>query len=210
MMRREDLEAFQRANAESAEREARSMRVSVIVTLVGVILGIAVVLALLGGCVAEGDKRLNAQNRGAGEFIEKTAGEPAVKRAGADVRDNADVIAKGICEPETREPYSPKASADARKQAADEHTNPWWVGAGGLLCGLLATAFPILRAVKVGKLLQAVVAGVDKAVEAGAIDKAEVYPIMEEAGGAIVKPDELRETIRRIKEKVRNGRTLPT
>lgn len=94
------------------------------------------IFILLGGCrtPTEGDKRLNNQNIGAGEFVEKTATEPEVKQAGKDVKENSLTLEKSLdLKPAKPESYSPALSKEARKQSEEEHAvSPFMAFLGGL------------------------------------------------------------------------------
>lgn len=94
------------------------------------------IFALLGGCrtPTEGDKRLNNQNIGAGEFVERVATEPEVKQAGKDVKENSLTLEKSLdLKPAKPESYSPALSKEARKQSEEEHAvSPFMAFLGGL------------------------------------------------------------------------------
>lgn len=80
----------------------------------------------LWGCgtltISESDKQLNAQNRAAGELIEKKAADPEIKQAGADVKLNATQLATVIGEPQEKKEYSPVVSGESRKQSKEDHS----------------------------------------------------------------------------------------
>jgi hypothetical protein len=79
---------------------------------------------ILYGCVSEGTKGCNDQNRQAGALIQKDpAAAPETIQAGCDVEANSVAMAKEIGQPKQSLPYTPQNSADLRKQIPE---NPWW------------------------------------------------------------------------------------
>lgn len=127
-------------------------------------------------CYPEHVRDLNHQNREAGAFVAKEAEKPAVKQAGKDVAENSNEVLKTTGEPENPVPYTPEASAEARKRAEEERTEEpaflglvkgvsnaagiGWLGtAAGLAWGVIGT----LGRRKAVQKLTAVYAGVEEA-----------------------------------------------
>jgi hypothetical protein len=104
-------------------------------------IGLTALLILISfgivGCVTpgEGDRQLQDQNWQAGTLIEKDpTAAPATRQAGADVRQNSEVLLQTLGAPKSPVPYTPENSAALRKKAIDEHSS--WPGWGWIIGGL--------------------------------------------------------------------------
>lgn len=127
-------------------------------------------LAFAGCGVTDGAKGANDQNIKAGEILFKNP-DQFVSSMGADVKANAETVAVEIGYPENPEPYSPEASAAARKAAEttlaarEEGKAMLWqiIGAGASLVGLggcvgwLRSALTAAKLLKYGKVVTSVV-----------------------------------------------------
>lgn len=128
---------------------------------------IAGLCLLLAGCVTDGAKALNHQNRGAGEVLFGNP-DPMVSAIGADVRDNAAAVEGEIGSPNQPLPYSHEASLAARRsqEAALAARKAWmdlldWaIGAGAGLIGL-GGVWAWVKKLELGKMLGAVIKGVE-------------------------------------------------
>jgi hypothetical protein len=135
---------------------------------------LAFLCLFLVGCISAGDRKLNEQNYHAGKFVaENSSGE--VKQAGIDIAANSTVIAQGIGAPDVPAgKYTPELSADARKQATQEHEADGWFttllkGAagnlpwGGTVLALFTTVVGLYRKLSLKKAqFVSVVEGIDK------------------------------------------------
>lgn len=110
--------------------------------------GFAALFALVGAtCHGEGDKQVLHQTREAGSFVRQHPGSPPpVKQAGQDVEQNAVVLQGSVGTPAAPQPYSPAASAAARRQAEEEQAKPpeWLSWLGQALMPIAPWAAPVL------------------------------------------------------------------
>lgn len=133
---------------------------------------IACVIGTSVGCatVTEGDRQLVDQIVKASEIvINGVVIGPDAIQAIMDVKKNSEVLQANLGSPKTPAPYSPKASAEAREKAREQHESPWWKVlvsslAGAVLSGgafrFLAPIFPALFAGPVGTTMNALVEGI--------------------------------------------------
>lgn len=127
------------------------------------------------GCVGEGTRQLAHQNFDAGRRIENDVRLPTeVRQTGKDIGDNSVEQMKDIGVPKVQTPYSPEASAAARKQAQTERDNRFgfWSGLvnvatsnipwGGAVGATLLAAFAWWKKNNGAKILESVIEGVEK------------------------------------------------
>src|SRR3990167_7303471 len=90
------------------------------------------------GCATtkEGDRQTFHQTQQAGHFVYTNAVDPAIKQAGLDIEQNMTQTLQVFGEPKKKEPYSPKASEDARGKQKEDHPIRTATGLG-ILAGLL-------------------------------------------------------------------------
>ncbi len=151
---------------------------------------VMIILALtgllgFGPCenVRESDRQLNDQNKGAGEFIEKTSTQPEVAQAGKDVKENSLQLEAGaIGKPAAPATYSPQKSQEEREKSKEEHKGMGWlgwlgaiagigasfVGAGGVMTPILTRIFPRAMGGPAVKVAMSVIDGVARAREKAA------------------------------------------
>lgn len=128
---------------------------------------------LLVGCgVTQGGRQENHQNIGAGGLL-KTNPDPSVAAIGADVEANSTALEAEIGAPKNPLPYTRENSAAARNQQESElAARQAWkdlldqaLGAATAALGLGAI-WGWLRSVKLGKVVESVVDGVESLVQA--------------------------------------------
>lgn len=124
-------------------------------------------LLLLAGCVTDGGKALNHQNKGAGEILASHS-DPFVAATGKDIYENSAALEGEIGQPKEAKPYSPENSAAARNaqaaqlaaRAAWKEFFDWAVGAGAAAVGL-GGAWAWFSKLKLGKVVSSIVKGVE-------------------------------------------------
>lgn len=138
---------------------------------------LAFLCLFLVGCISDADRRLNEQNFHIGKFVaDNSTGE--VKQAGLDVLQNSSVIAQGIGAPSVPAgKYTPELSAEARKQAIQDHEADGWFTTllkgvagnlpwGGTVLALFTTVVGLYRKLSAKKAqFVSVVEGIDRVKE---------------------------------------------
>ena len=106
--------------------------------VVAVLVGVVMIAA---GCVSEGTKGANQQNKQAGALVEQDpAAAPETRQAGNDIKQNSAAMEKELGLPKESLPYTPANSAKIRQEIPDKpwHMRLWdnvWTVVGAFFLG---------------------------------------------------------------------------